>query len=170
MPLLQTESVAGGDPQLTLVGWQARIVPGLPALAAPDAKYLSAAGMKKSELLYGLHRATESSGPVYLVEGPVDVWRVGPGGLAMLGKNLSRKQAQLVARHFADRPIVVLLDADAVDESATIQRQLRQACGASAHVVIAHLPTGRADPGDCTREELQQAGAVALGQSLAPIG
>jgi hypothetical protein len=56
---------------LVLGGWQARIVPGHEVLGGSDAKYLSAAGMQKSELLYGLTLAIAGDGPVYVVEGPM---------------------------------------------------------------------------------------------------
>ena len=60
------------------------LCPAIEVLGGSDAKYLSAAGMQKSELLYGLHLAIASDGPVYVVEGPADAWRVGPGAIATL--------------------------------------------------------------------------------------
>ena len=82
------------DQSLVLGGWQARSIPGL---GSPDEpKYLSAAGMKKSELLYGLHLAKQTQGPVFLVEGPTDCWRIGPGAVAIFGKDLSQTQKLLL--------------------------------------------------------------------------
>jgi len=141
------------DAETVLVGWQARIVPGIRPAAAPDAKYLSAAGMQKSSLLYGLPQAKQSTGPVVIVEGPTDVWRYGPGAVALLGKDLSTTQRALLLHHFASRHIVVMLDADAQEAAVKIQRDLQTARGGDS-VVIARLPEGR-DPADLPRAEIQ---------------
>jgi hypothetical protein len=156
-----------GEQDLVLAGWQARSVPGIDPLAGADAKYLFAEGMQKSELLYGLHLAIASQGPVYLVEGPTDCWRIGPGALAIFGKDLSRTQKLLLVHHFAGRPIIVMLDPDAWESAGKVQYQLCLARGnadGDNRVVIADLPNHREDPADCTREELIQAAAEALGQ------
>ncbi len=140
---------------LALGGWQARIVPGYEVLGGSDAKYLSAAGMQKSELLYGLHLAIAAVGPVYVVEGPSDAWRVGPGALALFGKDLSQTQKLLLVHHFAGRRIIVMLDQDAHEEARKMQQDLRLARGPSGgEVLLATLPPGRKDPADCTPEEI----------------
>lgn len=154
------------DPQLVLAGWQARLVPGLEPLAGADSKYLSASGMQRSEVLYGLHHALQGDGPVVVVEGATDVWRVGPGAVAILGKVLSRTQKLLLVHHFAGRPIVVMLDPDARDAANLIQRELQRARGGGEdnEVVVASTPDDR-DPGDCTQQELLESVAKALGIS-----
>ncbi len=140
---------------LVLGGWQARLVPGYEALGGSDAKYLSAAGMQKSELLYGLHLAIASDGPVYVVEGPSDAWRVGPGAIALFGKDLSQTQKLLLVHHFPGRHIIVMLDQDAHEEARKIQNDLRLARGpGGGEVLLATLPPGRKDPGDCTPDEI----------------
>lgn len=155
--------------QPVLAGWQARVVPGLELHGGADAKYLSAAGMRKSELLYGLHLAITSPGPVYLVEGPTDCWRIGPGAVALFGKDLSQAQKLLLVHHFARRPIVVMLDAAAYEEARRIQHTLYLARGVAEgdnRVVVADLPAHCEDPAACTREEITAAASQALGQPV----
>jgi hypothetical protein len=141
-----------------LAGWQARYV----GECADDVpKYLSCKGMKKSQLLYGLPAAVGSQGPVVLVEGPTDVWRLGPGAVALFGKDMSRQQQELLDRHLAGRPVVVFLDRDAQDKAAELQTTL---LGRGRVAVLAALPEGRDDVGDCTCEEAWQQVALALEQ------
>jgi hypothetical protein len=165
---------SNGQHELILAGWQARSIPDLPLPGCnSDPKYLFAAGMRKSELLYGLHLAVASQGPVYLVEGPTDCWRIGPGSVAMFGKALSETQKLLLVHHFAGRPIVVMLDRDARSVVDAIQHELYLIRGSSAgdnRVVIADLPGHREDPADCTPAELVHAITAALGQAPGPIG
>lgn len=153
---------------LAIGGWQARVVPGLDPVAAVDAKYLSAAGMATSELLYGLPEALEATGPIIIVEGPTDVWRIGAGAVALLGKVLHRPKVLLLTHYFADRPLVVMLDPEAMEEAMEIQRELQLARGphGSGPVVVAQLPAGGRDPAACTPEEIQSAVAAALGRPV----
>jgi DNA primase len=154
------------EPQrLVLGGWQARIVPGLEPPTGEDAKYLSATGMQKSELLYGLHLAIAAQGPVYVVKGPSDCWRIGPGAVAIFGKTLATTQKLLLVHHFVGRPIVMMLDPDARQSAEQIQRELALARGHAEgdnRVVIADVPSHREDPADCTRDEIIAAANAAL--------
>jgi len=157
---------ATAEPQSqVLAGWQARIVPGLLPLAGEDNKYLFPSGMQKSELLYGLHLAMQTSGPVFVVEGTSDCWRIGPGAVGLFGKSLSTTEKLLLVHHFAGQPIVILLDRDAHQDAEQIQRQLllaRSGLPGDNRVVIAELPAHRDDPADCTREEIFDAARCAL--------
>lgn len=156
---------APGPQELVLGGWQARLVPGLVLLGGSEAKYINPLGMQKSELLYGLPLAVGAAGPVFVVEGATDAWRVGPGAVALLGKDLSQTQKLLLVYHFAGRPIVVMLDPDAPEAAEKIQQSLqlaRPATSGDNRVVLARLPDGR-DPADCTREELFALASTALG-------
>ena len=148
-----------------LRGWQARAIDDA---AGDEPKYVTMAGMKKSKLLYGLPQALQTTGPAWIVEGVTDVWRVGPGAVALFGKTLSDFQKALLIHNFGGRPLVVLLDRDARDAALEIQRRLQLARGLSPgdrRVVIAAIPEGRTDPGDSTREELFAATAAALSQN-----
>jgi hypothetical protein len=156
-----------GKDELRLAGWQARLVSPSPNTEAP--KYLSAAGMKKSELLYDLPRAAHTTGPIVIVEGAIDVWRLGSNAVALFGKSLSRQQLALVLRFFAGRPAVVFLDQDAQEEAELICSSVQNARNCAmddAEVVIAELPRRRGDVGECTRREAWVQLAKALGQPI----
>lgn len=146
-----------------LAGWQARRIDDSDE-SWP--KYYSAAGMRKSELLYGLPHALEGDGPVAIVEGVTDVWRLRRDAVALFGKTISAAQIKLLCRHLAGRPLAVFLDNDARDEARQIRRQLlaaRQERGDGAPVALARTPKGRDDPGECTFKEAWNAIHAALG-------
>ena len=139
-----------------LAGWQARYIGDCPAEVP---KYLSCKGMKKSQLFYGLPEAMRTTGPVVIVEGPTDVWRLGPGAVALFGKDMSLPQQELLDRFLPGRPVVVFLDRDAQDKAVELQTTL---LNRGRVAVLAELPDGRDDVGDCTSEEAWQQVGVAL--------
>ncbi|MEW4565773.1 hypothetical protein AB1K70_24850 [Bremerella sp. JC770] len=138
-----------------LTGWQSRYI-GAPVPAGQQ-KYLTMAGLKKSQLLYGLPQAVNHPGsPVVIVEGVTDAWRFQRDAVSTLGKGVSQIQLQLLVRHFSGRPIVVFFDRDASQEAqraAKEIRAIRRTYGNIAPVVVGTLPDGRQDIGECTREE-----------------
>ena len=159
-PRFGPESEGGSE---ALLGWQARYV-GPPSY---EAKYLSARGMKKSRLLYGLSAAAATTGPVVVCEGVTDVWRLRTGAVAILGKSLSPHQRDLIRLTFGGRPIVLFFDRDARKEAEEARRELLGGWGgklAPGQVVIAEPPAGRGDVGDCTCEEAWGQLAAALGR------
>jgi len=91
----------------TLVGFQGR------AVGPSSTRYLTAKGTRVAEALYGYDVFPKVSGAkiAFLVEGPADVWRFGPGALAMLGTHLSQQKVQLIRELGVDF-IFVLLDGD----------------------------------------------------------
>jgi len=142
------------------IGWQARAV-----LPNHDPKYLNSTGLRKSELLYGLPEAVSSEGPVVLVEGVTDVWRLASNAVALLGKTMSARQAELLGRHLSGRPIVVLLDSDAAQDADRIRiqvRQMRQTRQDHSLIRVGTLPPGRSDVGECTHDEAWAAVEAAL--------
>jgi len=144
----------GISSELELAGWQARTI----ATETDRPKYLTAYGMKKTRLLYGLPDAKHSEGPVVLMEGVTDVWRYGSGAMALLGKTISQPQIDLIRRHLNGRSIIVLLDGDASDAAVTIRNSIlddRRQRREHAPCRIAKLPEGRSDPGECTKAELR---------------
>jgi hypothetical protein len=145
-----------------LWGWQARAIRPL----SPQApKYLFAAGMPKSRLLYGLPQALRTRGPVCVCEGATDCWRLGGNAVALFGKCMSHGQAGLLLRHFAGRRLVLCLDRDAAAESARARDALkagRAQAGDTSPVVVAELPQGRKDVGECGRAEAWEAVRSAL--------
>ena len=141
-----------GDMRPLLAGWQARTVGDNGA----GKKYLNSTGMMKSALLYGLPGAMKSRCPAVIVEGVTDVWRLGPGAVALFGKSASKSQVSLIATHFANRQICIMLDADAADEALELRVKLDQAVrdfGRRNQVRIVKLSPGDGDVADCTRAE-----------------
>jgi DNA primase len=118
---------------------------------------LFAAGLRKSRLLYGLPEALQAPGPVVICEGPTDVWRFGTNAVALFGKSVSSEQQRLILHHFAGRPIVIALDADAREEAEEMRARLETARGfgpGDNRVVLLELPVGASDPAASTREVL----------------
>jgi len=147
-----------------LAGWQARTIAGdLP-------KYLTAKGFKKSQMLYGLSAAMATTGPIVVVEGVTDVWRLKSNAVAMFGKTLSTGQQMLLRKHFSDRPIVFFLDDDAQDKMLEVQQTLRSELPEDATITVAKLPAGRPDVGDCTYKEAWGQVALSLECSIGDLG
>jgi hypothetical protein len=149
--MLVTAKGASLDQGNVLAGWIARTI------GADEPKYLACTGMAKSYLLYNLSAAKSSTGPVVVCEGPTDVWRIGSNAVALLGKSLSTVQRDLIVRHFAGRPIVIMLDSDARAEAHDIQGKLaavRVSQPGDKRVLVAQLPAGGKDPAEFGREEL----------------
>lgn len=147
-----------------LVGWQARLIGAAPA----EKKYLTAYGMRKSQVLYRLVDVLRRPGPVVLVEGVVDAWKVGGNGIAMFGKTISAAQCELVIRELRGRPVVVLLDRDAEHDANSVCEQIargRRVARDAAPVVVGLVPCGRKDPGECSTAELRSAVQAALAAS-----
>lgn len=144
-----------------LCGWQARKV----GLAGDSPKYLTMKGMRKSEMLYGLPQAVASDGPIVIVEGATDVWRLGSHAVALFGKTISPQQNQLLNCHLSNRPLVIALDRDAQDDAmricATI-RESRARMGNPNPVSLCLPPDGAKDFGDTTREAAWAAVCSAL--------
>ena len=160
---LQLQFSGTTDGPLANAGWQARHIG---ELSDGTPKYLFPRGFQKTRVLYGLPQALRTQGPVVLCEGPTDVWRYGPGAMATFGLHVSREQHLLLIHHFAGWPIVILPDNGAVaqaQENAAALRSLRVSTSNEDCVTVAHLPTGRDDPAECTREELHHAVSNALG-------
>ena len=141
---------------IRLAGWQARYIGDCPDDVP---KYLSCKGLKKSQLLYGLPAAVGLQDAVVVVEGPTDMWRLGPGAVALFGKDMSLHQQELLDRFLPGRPVVVFLDRDAQDKAAELQRTLLKR---GRVTVLAGLPDGRDDVGACTTEEAWQQVGLAL--------
>lgn len=140
--------------EFILAGWQSRCIGDEHTSGAP--KYMCMQGLKKSQLLYGLPQAVATTGPIVIVEGVTDVWRLGSHAVCPLGKNLSPPQQQLMIRYFAGRPIVLFFDVGAeseADQAAGQLRTLRREFSESDPVVVARVPAGHSDVGECTTEE-----------------
>lgn len=139
-----------GSTNQYLAGWQAR------AIGDGEPKYLNCTGMKKSSLLYGLPQALAAKGPVIVVEGVTDVWRLGRNAVALFGKSISAAQVSLLVQHFRSRPIIIMLDADASTEAMSTRQQVCAALKGfcTPRVQLLSIPAGYQDVGECPREEL----------------
>lgn len=147
-----------------LAGWQARQIVDS---ESSGPKYLFPRSFAKSKVLYGLCQARHTSGPALVVEGPTDVWRAGAGAVATFGKYVSRDQRLLLRHHFTGRPLVILPDSDARQDAVQFAHDLQSMRAFDAgdnRVLVATLPPGRQDPGECAREEIWLAVAAALGE------
>ena len=92
-----------------LAGWQARY-PGEPPTSNIP-KYYTCPGTQRNQILYNYDIAKGFSFGV-LVEGPTDVWRVGPTGVASLGSAVSSTHIQLMQAAWRDGGFVLMLDPD----------------------------------------------------------
>jgi len=128
------------------MGWQARY-PGTPPAGVP--KYYSMDGWKKSQCLYSYDTARKWP-YVVICEGCTDVWRVGPTGVALFGKDMSPVQRQLIAATW--ETAIVMLDSDAADSAQKIYQSL---AGLVRNRVLVSLPDG-ADPGSMDSRELHR--------------
>lgn len=154
-----------GPPDVILAGWQARVID---EISADGPKYLSSEGLPKSKLLYGLPEAIGTSGPIIVCEGVTDVWRIGPGAVALLGKTISPQQVRLLKRVCGNRPVVILLDRDCLAEAREIRRRLGGSTS-GRRIALAQLPGSHDDPGDCRPEEVRFCVADALGISASEL-
>lgn len=169
LPLRAHPGDAGPSALTDPGGW---IVVGYTGRALGDAtvvsKYITCLRAQTSRILYGLDRVPADDTRVIVVEGPADVWRAGPGAVAVLGKFISDAQRQLIRSVLPGRDIVVMFDPDAVEDADTAADKLRDVLGRDltsgvkpGRVVVARLFADR-DPGDCTRKEVKAAAHRAL--------
>jgi hypothetical protein len=93
--------------------WQARYI-GEPRKGI--AKYINQKGASKTSMLYG-HDAAMSSPFVTITEGVTNVWRLGSGAVATLGKYVSIAQYDLLKKWQA---AVIALDPDAYFQSEDV--------------------------------------------------
>jgi len=152
--------VPGGD----VVGFSARIVDGVPGLAAPTdrdrdppPKYFNSPESliyKKSKLLYGLAQARETMGQkkrAVLVEGNFDVISMHQAGftevVAPLGTALTADQIDLL-RRLTER-VVLLYDGDRAGYAATLHA-LQLCTAAELEVQVVQLERGL-DPDSLVR-------------------
>lgn len=101
-----------------------------------------------ASLLYGINKVPGDT--IVIVEGPTDVWRLGPGAVAVLGIDWKTDQANLL-RRFARRFIMFDPEADAAKKAIGLARWLSLFQGSTE--VIDDL---RCDPGDMTNQEARK--------------
>lgn len=127
-----------------------------PAVPRP---HLNSRGLDREGYLYNEPALWDAGrpGPVFVVEGALDVAALWPDAVAVLGKPIESQLAKLVA---SPRPLVVALDGDAWEQGWALAMKLR--------FLRAHAPTGAVrlgptlDPDDVPRAALDAAAAAAL--------
>lgn len=114
-------------------------------------RYITASPLEESEnhreLIYGEDHVRHS---VVVVEGPIDVWRIGPGAVATMGTGYSRAQLLRISKY----PLRCIC----FDSENTAQRRARQLANDlssfSGVTTIAELSA--ADPGSADKKEIQE--------------
>jgi DNA primase len=121
-----------------------------------EPRYLFPPGFHKSQVVFNLHRAVQSTagqgGVAIVVEGFFDCLKVHQAGygnvVALLGANVSARQSKLLDTYF--RELVVMLDGDEVGRRASLALAERWP---AAH--IAWVPAGW-QPDQLSSEELER--------------
>lgn len=165
VPYYHPVDLADPDSSVNLVGWIARRLREDERLGP---KYLMPTGFNKAKHLYGLTQAIRTSGPIVVVEGVTDVWRLRTNTVALIGTDCSDDQQRMLFKLGEMRPIVIFLDDDAGDKAIRLKWQLVR--GGLRNVLLANLPRGRQDVGECkTREAWSQIEKV-TGKTLVEMG
>ncbi len=131
-----------------VVSWTTRTISKDPSIL----RYLSASPEEESinhkTLLYGEDYARHA---IIIVEGPFDVWRIGPGAVATLGTGFSQSQVNRMTR-FPVR--CILFDSDTAAQKRA--KRLRDALNDfPGETYVASLETGK-DAGEADEEELKK--------------
>ena len=98
------------------------------------------------DCLYNIDNVYDS---VILVEGITDVWRIGKGSVATLGKKVTTAQVNILVQKEI-KNVFVLPDSDAIDEWEKLSKQIAPLFD---HVELLELDSG--DPADLTGEDLK---------------
>lgn len=121
-------------------------------------KYINARGLARNESLFGVRQAAQmmtkrpyDKRVCVLVEGALDAAKGGPPCIALLGKNLSEYQANVIKEHFTR--VIIIADKDSAGREMvkSVSRRLPD-----MPIIEAYLPDGKKDLGDCTYEEARQ--------------
>jgi DNA primase len=134
-------------------------------LASP--KYVYTAGLKAGEVLFGWDMMPDAPDEIVLVEGPLDamwLWQCGIPGVALLGAQISRAQASLIAGR--TRAVVLALDMDEAGQRGVAQAA--RLLGHRVRVRAAILPPGKKDVQECGCIELKV--VVSQAVDVAAIG
>ena len=120
-------------------------------------KYKTAFGMPKNEVLMGVDAAVQfnkimalKKPTAFIVEGPLDAGRIGPGGIAMLGKYLSDSQANILVRKF--KRLIMVMDNDAAGVSAKLRIQ-KVMQDKAVDIIFAEVPSAYKDIGEMAQKD-----------------
>lgn len=123
-----------------LIGWQTRKPTDK---SSGYGKYFNSPGWSKASCLYNQDRAANCP-VVVLVEGALDVWRVGSAGTATFGKTVSTVQARLLQQVVRNRPLAI-----AYDDVAAVNQAYERLSGLTRFPV--YMPDGM-DPADHSQD------------------
>lgn len=135
------------EPKGTMVAWTTRSLnPEAQVRYITSAEEQSVADVKT--LLYGEHLAVDS---VVVVEGPIDAWAIGPGGLSTLGVAYTDQQVARVVK-YPRRFVCFDSSPDAQKRANVLCRQLAAFPGETTNV---KLETGK-DPAAADPSEIEE--------------
>jgi DNA primase len=100
------------------------------------------------DVLYGVDYCQHS---IVVVEGPIDVWKIGPGAVALMGLDYSQSQLYEISR-FRNRYICLDSTNEAQDVARRLCNEIKSFPGNTFNI---RLRTGK-DPGECSDEELKK--------------
>lgn len=121
-------------------------------------KYLNSTGAERNKLLMGFDAAVEFNKDkpkkdrfCIIVEGPLDAAKIGPPGIALLGKSMSQNQAKYIQSEFGH--VYVMPDNDRAGEQMAecVERMLP-----TLNVDIIDVPGNVKDVGDLSKEQVKQ--------------
>ena len=119
-------------------------------------KYRTGNGVARSRVVMGYDAASAWNDNVQLrlrtcclSEGPLDAGRIGPPGLAFLGKYLNAEQGALIAKAF--KRVIFIADADASGQES--KKSVYRALAGKVELEEVTLPKGVKDLGEMTRGE-----------------
>ena len=147
------------------VAVQQRLKPGSPWVPIPGfenwdpAKYLLAYGSKRNSSLMGLDAAIafnkdQKRKLCVLVEGPLDAGRIGPPGIAIMGKFFSENQSKLITTNFDD--VVFIGDNDEAGKQAKQKVYERLGTAPGIRLLLPDLPRTFKDVGEMTDQQAQE--------------
>lgn len=129
---------------------------GMESVVDKMAKYQIGQGCKRNQVVMGLDAAIKwnqckGRAQAVLAEGALDAGRVGPPGIAMLGKFVSPFQAALLAQHF--QKLVYVADNDAAGQAAKRKLAEQMQAHPGVELVYADLPEQVKDLGEMSRSD-----------------
>lgn len=132
-----------------MVGWQARFIGERNWKKSSSPKYYNLPRVPRNRMLYNYDNAKKHPW-VVIQEGITDVWSTGPFAMALLGKTVTfAHRTMLSGNPFVDKPLAIMLDADAqLDNEATTDLLRKEHKGP---VFMVTVPDG-ADPGSMSPE------------------
>ncbi len=130
------------------VSWTTRAI----GSVTKKAKYMSAKPeeeiVEHKHLLYGEDYARHS---IVVVEGPIDVWAIGPGAVAIMGLNYSQEQVTRIAKY----PIRTICFDKGIEAQSVAQRLAGELSCLPGETHSVELESG-SDPAEASKKEIKE--------------